>query len=522
MLQLLLILPLIGSCLLLLIPGENSIENKAKIKNIALSVSLINLIISIFLWVQFDSNTSDYQFVYEFSKLSFCHFNIGVDSISLYYVLLTTFITPIALISNFDNINKNVKFFVISFLLLETLQIAVFVVLDLFLFYIFFESVLPILFIIIVVYGSGENRIRSALLFFLYTLAGITYEVPALNLAICWKHFLPIIVESQSAGNLLDYTLLEILREYTPEIICCNCALISTKITNLNHLTIDYKFNSYLTGLIEGDGCIHVPITERSLKGKLNYPSIHIAFHLKDLPLALLVQKNLGFGSIVRRKGVNAYYLIINDNKGIISMVNLLNGNMRTPKIYNLYNLINWLNHKNNDLNLIKLPLCTRPLNADAWLSGFIEADGHFSVRTTLTGKYPKIECKFELVQSLKDPLGQDKYSFLSEISEYLKTPLKTFKQNTSNPQYRLRTSNLESNLILTDYLNKYPLFGSKFLDFNSWKEILDLFRSGFKYSHVENIDKVVKLKSEMNNNRTIFNWDHLNKFYLRTASLNY
>ena len=179
MLQSLLLLPLIGSCLLLLIP-ENTIEDKSKIKNIALLVSLINLIVSIFLWVQFDSNTSDYQFVYEFTSLGFCHFNIGVDGISLYYVLLTTFITPIALISNYDNINnKNLKFFVISFLLLETLQIALFVVLDLFLFYIFFESVLPILFIIIVVYGSGENRIRSALLFFLYTLAGSLFMLLA-------------------------------------------------------------------------------------------------------------------------------------------------------------------------------------------------------------------------------------------------------------------------------------------------------------------------------------------------------
>ena len=137
MLQLLLIIPLIGSCLLLLIP-ENTIENKYKIKNIALLVSLFNLILSLLLWIQFDSNTSDYQFVYEFNKLSFYHFNFGLDSISLYYVLLTTFITPVALISNYDNINKNVKFFVISFLVLETLQIAVFVVLDLFLFYIFF------------------------------------------------------------------------------------------------------------------------------------------------------------------------------------------------------------------------------------------------------------------------------------------------------------------------------------------------------------------------------------------------
>ena len=179
MIQLLLITPLIGSLLLLLIQ-ENTIENKDKIKYIALSTSLVNLIVSIFLWVQFDSSTSDYQFVYEFTKLSFCHFNLGVDGISLYYVLLTTFITPIALVSSYNNINKNVKFFFISFLLLETLQIAVFVVLDLFLFYIFFESVLPILFIIIIVYGSGENRIRSALLFFLYTLAGSLFMLLAI------------------------------------------------------------------------------------------------------------------------------------------------------------------------------------------------------------------------------------------------------------------------------------------------------------------------------------------------------
>ena len=181
MLQLLLLVPVLGSLILLLIP-ENSAENQSKIKNIALNISLINLIISIFLWVQFDSNTSDYQFVYEFTKLSFCHFNIGVDGVSLYYVLLTTFITPIALLSNFNNLgsDKSTKFFVISFLLLETLQIAVFVVLDLFLFYIFFESVLPILFIVIMVYGSGENRIRSAFLFFLYTLAGSLFMLLAI------------------------------------------------------------------------------------------------------------------------------------------------------------------------------------------------------------------------------------------------------------------------------------------------------------------------------------------------------
>ena len=168
MLKLILLIPILGSLILLPIPEDSSL-NKVRIRNIGLITSIITFILSIWLWIQFDSSTSQFQFVYEFKELSFCHFNIGVDGISLYFVLLTTFLTPIALLSNYNNLNKNVKYFIISFLLLETLQIAVFVVLDLLLFYVFFESVLPILFIIVIIYGSGENRIRSALLFFLYT-----------------------------------------------------------------------------------------------------------------------------------------------------------------------------------------------------------------------------------------------------------------------------------------------------------------------------------------------------------------
>jgi hypothetical protein len=83
-----------------------------------------------------------------------------------------------------------------------------------------------------------------------------------------------------------------------------------------------------------------VPKTERSIKGQKNYPSIQIAFNLKDLPLALLIQKNLGHGSLYRVKGANAYVLTINNNEGIILLVNLINGKFRTPKIHALFNLI--------------------------------------------------------------------------------------------------------------------------------------------------------------------------------------
>ena len=179
MITLLLIIPIIGALLIAPIQ-EDSLTNQSKMKNIAISTSLLNLLLSIFLWLEFDSNTTQYQFVYEFDYLTFCHFNFGVDGLSLYFVLLTCFVTPIAIISNYNSISKNIKFFLISFLLLETLQLALFLVLDLLLFYIFFESVLPILFIVIIVYGSGEFRFRSANLFFLYTLFGSLFMLLAI------------------------------------------------------------------------------------------------------------------------------------------------------------------------------------------------------------------------------------------------------------------------------------------------------------------------------------------------------
>lgn len=339
------------------------------------------------------------------------------------------------------------------------------------------------------------------LLLALPVLAGGLFIVLASNFAISWKHCLNTLIDSQSAGNLTDLNLLRLPREYTQEIVCC----YSTLNTRSSNSSKTYsKFGSYLTGLIEGDGSIIVPHTEISSKCKLNYPSIQIVFHLKDLPLALLIQKNLGFGSLIRKKGSNAYVLYINDQKGILNLVNLLNGNMKTPKINSLYKLIDWLNNKNPNLNFTKLPLNSDYLNNDAWLSGMIESDGHFSIRTTMTGKYPKIECKFELSQRQKDHLGYSNELFLANIAKFLKVSLKNSRENTPHPQYRLRTMSLETNLILINYLNEYPLFGSKYLDYINWKETLNLFNPKFKYSQ-ENIEKVLDLKSKMNDNRTIF-----------------
>ena len=309
------------------------------------------------------------------------------------------------------------------------------------------------------------------LLLSLPVLAGRSDIVPALNLAICWKHFLNILNESQSAGNLMDFYSLGIFREYTPEIICCNSLLLNpnrqdsgiSSQTN-NSSNDSYKFISYLTGLIEGDGTIIVPKFERSPKGKLNYPSIQIVFNLKDLPLALLIQKNLGFGSLIRKKGSNAYVLSINDKKGILILVNLLNGNMRTPKIHSLNALIDFFN-KTKGTCIEKHPVSIESLDSNPWLSGFIEADASFQVRTTLSGKYPKLECKLEISQRREDHKGYDNLDFLSSIAEFLETQVKEIRSDRPKPEYRIRTTNLKGNINLKNYLLQFPLFGTKHLD---------------------------------------------------------
>jgi hypothetical protein len=356
------------------------------------------------------------------------------------------------------------------------------------------------------------------LLLSLPVLAG-GFIVPALNLAICWKLFyLLLLNETQSAGNLLDLNFIGILRDYMPELICCNILPITQvkKNNNLNYKDLsNLNLSSYLAGLIEGDGTIVVPKTERSAKGKLNYPSIQIVFHLKDLPLALMIQKNLKNGSISRKKGANAYILTINNLEGLLLVTSLINGNMRTPKIHALNNLIDWLNNKFNSQGIYipKKALNNSQLDSNAWLAGFIEADGHFSVRTTTTSKYPRVECKFELSQRQIDHNGNNNLQFLEFIANFLLSSVKAIRVDKPNSEYRVRTTSLKENLVLENYLNTFPLFGSKFLDYKDWNKVLDYFKSG-TFKHKIYIEEIISIKSNMNDARTVFTWDHLNKFY--------
>ena len=172
LLSLLLLIPILGIFIISTgISYEPYYLDIRRMKTIALSTSIINLFISIIVFILFDFSNNQFQFVQEYHDISYFDFYLGLDGLSIYFVMLTTVITPIALLSNWNSINDNVRSYVIIILLLETLLLAVFLVLDILLFYIFFESILPPLFILIGLFGSS-NKVRASFYLFLYTLFG--------------------------------------------------------------------------------------------------------------------------------------------------------------------------------------------------------------------------------------------------------------------------------------------------------------------------------------------------------------
>ena len=170
---LLLIVPLIGISFVTIEANYGlSLVNNIKVKSIALITSIINLVISLIMFILFDFSSKQFQFIEEHYQISYFDIYLGVDGLSIYFILLTTIIMPIAILSNWNSIqSKNVLSFVVIMLLLETLLLAVFLVLDILLFYIFFESILPPLFLLIGLFGSN-NKVRASFYLFLYTLLG--------------------------------------------------------------------------------------------------------------------------------------------------------------------------------------------------------------------------------------------------------------------------------------------------------------------------------------------------------------
>ena len=180
----LILLPTIGS-FFLIFSKNNKDKSFKTIKYVALFTSIVNFFISIYLWYLFDNSTSQFQFIEDREWLEgFANYKIGVDGISILFIVLTALITPISIISVNNTIKKSLKEFLIAILILESLMIGVFCSLDLVIFYLFFEGGLIPMFLIIGIWG-GQRRVYSAFKFFLYTLLGSVLMLIAI-ISIYW------------------------------------------------------------------------------------------------------------------------------------------------------------------------------------------------------------------------------------------------------------------------------------------------------------------------------------------------
>ena len=174
-------LPLAGAILIAFLNAEA----KGNARWIALWTTLITFVVSLFIWTGFDKANPGFQFLEEYAWLGPIRYKMGVDGISMLFVILTTFLLPLCILASWESVEERVKEYMIAFLVLETLMIGVFCALDLVLFYLFFEGGLIPMFLIIGVWG-GQRRVYASFKFFLYTLLGSVLMLLAM-MAIYWQ-----------------------------------------------------------------------------------------------------------------------------------------------------------------------------------------------------------------------------------------------------------------------------------------------------------------------------------------------
>ena len=178
-LSILIFIPVVGIFFMLLI-RNNDDQSSQNLKHTALWITFLNFIISLSLLFSFDLNNPDFQFVEKYAWIeSGISYHLGIDGVSILFVILTTMLVPICILASYESIKFSVKEYLISFLALEAFMIGVFCSLDLVLFYLFFEGGLIPMFLIIGIWG-GERRVYSTFKFFLYTLAGSVFMLLAI------------------------------------------------------------------------------------------------------------------------------------------------------------------------------------------------------------------------------------------------------------------------------------------------------------------------------------------------------
>ena len=293
-----------------------------------------------------------------------------------------------------------------------------------------------------------------------------------------------------------------------------------------NFLSDNKLTSSYLAGLIEGDGTIVV-----SEKKKYNVRII-IVFNKNDLKLAEFLKNYYNCGTINNKNNLGYVLWQIQDMNGVIKILKLINGYMRTPKIDTLHKAINYFKDKNLiDSNYKLLDIDNTSIDSNAWLSGFTDADGNFSINISKRKNnnyrvsiYYRLEIKQNYLKEnphsgrVTDINNFGEISFfniMSKISLFLDVNLysRTRKTNFGLSNTFMVMAHSEKNLInIINYFSKYPLFSSKYLNYKDWLKVYNL-KINNKLTK-DYLNEVLIIKNNFNSKRTQFNWDHLNNFY--------
>lgn len=280
------------------------------------------------------------------------------------------------------------------------------------------------------------------------------------------------------------------------------------------------NFGSYLAGLIEGDGFFVVPSSIRDSKNRRRYPLIKVAFRIQDKNLAVRLQNYYG-GQFEEKKNYFVWKLTQKDL--ILSLCHDINGYLRTPKFNDFYKLIKFIKKQDPFINFEVLPLNDAPIDSDAWLAGFSDAEGNFNLSVTNRKKnLLRVQLSFRIeVQHFYKKILIENSENLSSFAPICNKIALFFNlgiyHRTRVDKYHsiiIASTSVATNVKVVNYFDKFSLFSSKYLNYCDWKCIHQL---QVKKLHLtpEGIKLCKKIKKNFNNNRTKFSWDHLDHFYI-------
>lgn len=273
------------------------------------------------------------------------------------------------------------------------------------------------------------------------------------------------------------------------------------------------QFGYYLSGLLEGDGHLSLPALGKTILNRILNPRIIFTSHINNLGMYAYIQSELGGIGKFQITGINTIRYVIGDIKGILSFINFIHGKLRTPKNIRFNELIKFLNFKYS-LVIPESLLDTSNLNNNSWFTGFTEADGHFGLK--IVESKPKsetrkrsvsfsISLKFRLDQrSFDKPNSSSMLPIMENLASFLSCKLSTYMIGPkTNPREILSLSiaGINSLEFIVNYFNKYPLLGTKGIDFKLWEVVYYMILSKEHLSESGRL-KIKMIASEMKNNK--------------------